>query len=363
MELIGDNLIKRRERGRKMKKLSLLKMTVGIGLILMLAMVVSVPAFAKVIAITVNDHNPPPSGPAQTIEYWAKKANEMGAGKFKITVHHGGALLTGDEAYRGAQSGIVDAAHYVVDRRDGFLLNTVLTLPFLGLPDQEKTREIYRQLRAKFPEVRGEFKGVIPFLFVMMPPTHIHNSKKVIKTPADLKGMKMHGAEYALVQVMGATGATAVQLDIADMYMGLERKLLDGVINHFPVCFIFKVLELLPYHTVFGTGGINMTPMGIVWNEKKWNSYPPDVQKILTDSIHFYTEKFYELDYGLQDISVGFCKEKNHTFTNLTPREIKVWYNLVKEPIHNKWIEEAEAKGLPGKKVYKYTLKLIKRSK
>jgi TRAP-type C4-dicarboxylate transport system substrate-binding protein len=345
-----------------MKKMRLLKMTFGVCLICMVAIVGSVPAFAKEIAITVNDHNPERSVLSQAIAYWAKKANEMGAGKFKITVHHSGVLLTGEEAYRGAQTGIVDAAHYVVDRRDGFMLNTVITLPFMGYPNPQETGEIYRKLREKFPEVRGEFKEVIPFAFCMMPPTHIHSKNKVIKTPADLKGMKMHGAEYALVQVLGAAGATPVQIDIADMYMALDRGLLDGVMNHFPVLLVFGALPLLHHHTVFGEGGINMTPMGIVWNEKKWNSYPRDVQKILTDSARFYIEKFYEIDAEVQ-AALGFAKENNHTFTYLTDNEIKVWYDLVKKPIHDKWIEEAEAKGLPGKAVYKYALKLVKKAK
>jgi TRAP-type C4-dicarboxylate transport system substrate-binding protein len=115
----------------------------------------------------------------------------------------------------------------------------------------------------------------------------------------------------------------------------------------------------MPFHTIFGKGGVNMTPMGIIWNEKKWNNYPPDVKKILTDGAHFYTEKFFEMDYGMQGMVVKTCKDKGHTFTELTPQEIKVWYDLVKKPIHDRWIAEAEAKGLPGRAVYNETLRLI----
>ena len=173
--------------------------------------------------------------------------------------------------------------------------------------------------------------------------------------------MKMHGAEYALVQAMDAAGATAVQLDIADMYMSLDRGLIDGVMNHFPVLFVFGVLKLLTYHTVLCDGGINMTPMGIILNEDKWNSLPPDIRKTIADSSHFYKEKFYGLDFGLQMKCLSDTKAWNHTFTYLTPEEIKVWYDLVKGPIHDKWVEEAEAKGLPGKPVYEETLGLIKK--
>jgi TRAP-type C4-dicarboxylate transport system substrate-binding protein len=350
-----------------MMKRRLLIMAVAMCLMLMLAIAVSAPVFAappQVIEITVNDHNPEQTGPAQAIEYWAKKANELGAGKLKITVRHGGELLMGNEEYRGTQKGdVCDASYYVLDRRDGFLLNTVMTLPFMGWPDQEKTAQIYMQLMKKFPAVRGEFKGVIPYVFIMMPGTHIHNNKKVIKTPADLKGMTIHGSEYGVVQLLSVAGATAVQLDITDMYPALERGIIDGVVNHFPVLFVFDVLKLMPYHTIFGKGGINMTPMGIIWNEKKWKSYPPDVQKLLTDATHFYNEKFYEMDYGMQDMTIKFCKDRNHTFTELTPQDVKVWYDLVKRPIHDKWIAEAEAKGLPGRAVYDEALKLIKMQK
>jgi TRAP-type C4-dicarboxylate transport system substrate-binding protein len=346
-----------------MKKMRLAKMMVGMSLLLMLAVVVSVPAFAKEIVLTVNDHNPPPSTVAQAWDAWAKWVNEKGQGKVKVIVHHGGAILTGEEAFRGTQTGIVDIAHYALDRRDGFLLSTVTTLPFLSMPAQLDASQLYMDLLKKFPEMANEWKGVKIIGEFMMPPTHLHTRKKAVKTPADLKGMKIHGAEFALVQVLGAAGATAVQLDIGDMYMGLERGLLDGVMNHFPVCFIFKVLELTPYHTVFGTGGVNMTPMFAIMNQKKFDSLPRDVQKILEESGPVWRDEQSKFDAGCIQASLNYCKENNHTFIQLTDKDIKAWYDIVKEPIHDKWIDEAEAKGLPGKDVYKYTLKLIKKYK
>ena len=344
-----------------MKNKRMLTIAASLCLLIVAGMFPSMPVLADVIEITVNDHNPEMAPPAQALGYWAQKVNEQLGGKAKVTVHFGGALLKGNEAYRGVQKGIVDAAHYIVDRRDGFYLNTVMTLPFMGWPGQKETGEIYQTLMKTFPEMQGEWKGVKPYVFAMMPPTQIHNVKKVIKVPDDIKGMKFFGAETAIVQAISAAGATAVQLDIADMYMSLDRGLVDGVINHFPVLAVFGVLKILNYHTVLGDGGINMTPMGVIWNQDKWSKLPPDVQKTLEDSRHFYLEKFYELDLGFQQKCLADAKQWNHSFTYLSPEEIKVWYNLVKAPIHDKWIEAAEAKGLPGKAAYEKTLELIKK--
>ena len=344
-----------------MMKKRMLKIVIGFCLIIIPAMFVFTPAFAKVIEITINDHNPPVAPPAKALVGWAEKVNELCGGKVKLTVHGGGTILKGNESFRGVQKGIVDAAHYVLDHRDGFYLNTVMTLPFMGWPGQVETGRIYQELMNKFPEIRGEWKGVKPYAYCMMPPTHIHNVKKVVKTPRDIKGMKFHGAEAALIQILSEAGATAVQLDIADMYMSLDRGLIDGVINHFPVLFVFGVLEILEYHTILGDGGINMTPMGIVWNQDSWNKLPPDVQKTIMDAEKYYREPFYAGDLGFQKKTMGDAKSFGHNFTYLTPEEIKVWYDLVKKPIHDKWIEAAEAKGLPGRAVYNETLKILRK--
>lgn len=343
-----------------MMKRRLSKMAVGMCLILMLAMVVAVPAFAKVIKLTVNDHNPPFAPPGKAIDDYVAAVNKAGAGKVELTVHHGGALLSGEEAYRGVQTGVCDIAHYAIDAREGFVLNLVMSLPFMGWPGQHEAEDLYRELLDYSKEMRAEWEGVTVLSFMMMPPTHVHTAKKVVATPADLKGLKIMGAEHMLNASMQAAGATPVHLDIGDMAPSIQTGLIDGIMNHFPVLGVFGALELTKTHTVFGPGGINITPMFIVANTKVLNGLPPDVQKILKDKASIWYERFKELDTADIVNSQKLCKDWGHTFTYLTPEQIKVWYDLVKGPVHDQWIKDAEAKGLPGKKVYKKALQLIK---
>ena len=58
-----------------------------------------------------------------------------------MDVHFGGVLFKGDEVFRGIQKGIADAGFYVLDRKDGFLLNSVMTLPFMGCRISTKQAE------------------------------------------------------------------------------------------------------------------------------------------------------------------------------------------------------------------------------
>jgi TRAP-type C4-dicarboxylate transport system substrate-binding protein len=324
----------------------------------MLAMVVGIPTFAsaKVIKLTVNDHNPPFTPPGKAVDIWVAAVNEQGAGKVELTVHHGGALLSGEEAYRGVQTGVCDIAHYVVDSREDFVLNLIMSLPFMGWPGQHEAEPLYKALLDYSKPMRDEWKGVTILSFMMMPPTHVHTAKKVVVTPDDLKGLKIMGAEYMLNAAMEAAGATPVHLDIGDMAPSIQTGLIDGIMNHFAVLQVFGALELTKNHTVFGGGGINLTPMFLIINTKVYNGLPADVQKLLKDTAQTaWYENFKEMDDGFVMHCQGLAKEWGHKRVDLTPEQIKVWYDLVKGPVHDKWIKDAEAKGLPVKL---YTIRL-----
>ena len=110
---------------------------VGICVAMVSICIIMTPTFseAKAIKLTISDHNPPFTPPGKAIAVWVEKVNEMAKGKLELTLHGGGALLSGTEAYRGVQSNVVDVAHYVVDTREDFILNLVTGLPFIGWPD------------------------------------------------------------------------------------------------------------------------------------------------------------------------------------------------------------------------------------
>lgn len=309
-------------------------------------------AGAEVVKLTFNDHNPGPSTVAKAWDDWEEWVEKESDGKVQINLVHGGSLLKEKDAYRGIQKGVADGGHYVLNRQQGFTLNTVITLPFMRWPGRDKAVQIYRDLREEFPELREEWKGIKIIGTIMMPPTGIHTKDTVVKTPEDLKGMKLMGAEHAMVQLIDAAGATAVNLDIGDMYMSLDRGLIQGVMNHVAVLDVFGVLELLEHHTVFGEGGLNMTPMFNVMNQESFDKLPPDVQDLLEESGRVWAEKQMEWDKKSLAKAWGYCKENDHKITRLNPEQIKEWQELIQEPIYEKWIEENEKQGKPGREVF-----------
>lgn len=313
----------------------------------------------EVIEIVVSNHNPEVVDPSQALNFWGKWVEEQSKGRVKVTVHHSGALLKANEVYRGVQEGIADAGYYALDSREGFILNEIIELPFMSWPSQLGTVKIYEELLEKFPEMRSEWRGVKLIGFMMMPGTHIHTVNKEIITPNDLKGLKIHASEAMLANAISAAGSTPVTINVEDLYMALDRGLVNGVINHFNMIKAFGALDLPKYHTIFGDGGINMIPMALIMNIDKYNSLPSDIQKIFENSRQPWIDKFAELDKATQIATINRVKEMNHKITYLTSDQIKIWHDAVKETLIDKWIKDAEDKGLPGKAVYEETLKLI----
>jgi len=144
-----------------------------------------------------------------------------------------------------------------------------------------------------------------------------------------------------------------------DMTPDVQTGVVQGVLNHFPVLNVFGTLELLKSHTVFGGGGINITPMFDIMNTDVLNSLPADLRDILVNSGHYWFDKFYELDAADIAAAAAFCVDNNHTMTVLTDAEVAVWRDAVKTQLIDAWIADCEAAGLPGQALYDRAVELI----
>ena len=78
-------------------------------------------------------------------------------------------------------------------------------------------------------EIKGEFPGTIPVGLWTSEPNIMIMKDKVIRTPADLQGLKIRVAGATAAEVATALGATPVQMPINQVYNALETGLIDGV--------------------------------------------------------------------------------------------------------------------------------------
>jgi TRAP-type C4-dicarboxylate transport system substrate-binding protein len=181
--------------------------------------------------------------------------------------------------------------------------------------------------------------GVVPLAWGENGFREITNSKKPIKSPDDLKGMKIRVVGSPIFSDMfSALGANPTQMSWADAQPALASGAVDGQEN--PL-FLFTVLKM---HTVgqkfVTTWGYVCDPLVFVVNKEVWASWTPADQAIVRQAA---------IDAGKQNIALArkgllgadkpVLKDiagMGVTVTQLTPAERDAFVKATR-PVYAKW--------------------------
>lgn len=315
--------------------------------------------YAKTYRLSFTQTIPPHIPFGELTQKWADTITEKTDGQVKFKIFWGESLLKASEFYRGVQTGQTDITYYVIGLDWGLMpLNMFTKLAFMGYPSPQQGAVIYKTIWNKYPEIRNEFKSVKVYGPSMSPPNQLHMTSMMIKVPSDLKGRKIVSVGGTLAEEMARMGAAPLDVKVGDLYMSLERKLAEGLSVHFPVVHAFGVLELVPYHTVFPGGGSSSIDM-LLFNEKTWNKLPKDIQQAFLSEEEKYSQSVMGMNVGYTNMIKGQAKGMGHQFYEPTPEEMAMWREAV-QPVHDKWIKQTEAKGLPAQAIYDEVQQMIK---
>jgi len=304
---------------------------------------------------------PPGAGPDPVWREWASKVESQTGGKVKFTFYPAEGLHKGREFHAAVTKGITDITLGVnVYDPTRFPLSLITDVPLMGWPDPVavSATAIFQKLYDKYPEIRNETKDVKLLTKLTFAPRNLHLANKKVANIADLKGVKI-GIGGMAAKTLEILGGTPIMIMPPDYAMSLERGTIEGIATSIGVIHQFKVLDLVPYHTDADFG---MNTMYLMMNLEKWNSLPTDVQKVINDLEPWLFQETMKAQEGFEQMAVDYAKGKNHTFVQLTPEQSQTWTNAAK-PIHEQWVADTEAKGLPAKAVFEDTQRLIKEYK
>jgi TRAP-type C4-dicarboxylate transport system substrate-binding protein len=186
-------------------------------------------------------------------------------------------------------------------------------------------------------------------------PGILHSKKEVTKLE-DVKGMKIRCTGMA-AKIVAALGATPVAMPMGETYDALSRGVVDGSMAPYEALQGWKWGEVVKY-TVEDWGASYSTGMFVVMNKDKWNSLPPDVQKIIEQVNEEYIEKqgktWDEIERAGRDFTIG----RGNKIVSLLQDEDWRWQKAVK-PLLDEYVKNMENKGLPGDVVLRFYLETI----
>jgi len=213
---------------------------------------------------------------------FAALVNSRSGGRIKVTVYGAGSIGAEREYVEGIKAGTVEAGIASGVLANFFPAAAITDIPYL-FPSSKVAWDVLDgpfgdKLRALFLQQTG----MRALSFAEVGFRHFTNSIKPIKTPADLKGMKIRVMETPVyVNMLKAVGASPTPVAWTETYTALQTGVVDGQENPVGSILSGKIYEVQKYVTLDGH------VYGVDWfiiNEKFFKSLPADLQYIVLDS-------------------------------------------------------------------------------
>ncbi|MDM0076172.1 TRAP transporter substrate-binding protein [Variovorax sp. J2P1-59] len=240
-------------------------------------------AFAQQAVKLTLGHGAAPGNPRH--EAAVKFADTVKAktnGRYEIQVAHSAQL--GDDAamVTALRSGSLD----ISANSQGAMANVVPEYAALGLPflfaDIQKAWQLLDGPIGEDLSKRTAAKGMVVLGYWDNGIRHVTNSKRPIKAPADIKGLKLRTPPDAMtMDIMQALGADAQQIKFSELYVALQQGVVDGQENPLTNISSAKLYEVQKYLSLTGH---KYETNPFVMSKRSWDKLSPADQKVFTEA-------------------------------------------------------------------------------
>ena len=277
---------------------------------------------------------------------WAKMVEEKSKGRLKITIYPGSTLGKAVDHFDMVKDGIADLGFTVPGYTPGrFPLISATELPLLFKSSRGGSLAVMSIFDKYF---KNELKDVKVLWIWVHPPGHFHFAKKPVHKLEDLAGLKIRAATPMLTTMLKTLGALPVSIPAPDTYTALERGTVDGTIFPWEAISSFKLAEVLRHHVEVG---LYVAPLFTMMNQKKYDSLPPDLKKVIDDLSGSWAAEFNGKVWDQNElVGIEAVKKAGATIYKLPAEERDRWTAKLK-PVEEDWVKTTEAKGLPGRQV------------
>ena len=170
----------------------------------------------------------------------------------------------------------------------------------------------------------------------------------------DFKGLKVRTAAGLLSQTITSIGATGVTIGGGEVYMSLDRGVIDAAISAVDNATERKYDEVIKYvvKASFTEGAFVL-----LLNKETWNSLPPDLQKIVEQTAKDASDT-QSKSYLADEQAVWDAFGKKVEVYSLS-KEVEAQMKKATEGVTDKYVKDVTAKGYPAKEALDLMRKVV----
>lgn len=216
------------------------------------------------------------------MDKFAELLAEKSGGKMTLKMYHSGTLGSQPDAIEQLRLGGLEIANFNMGPIGPIVPEAnVVSLPFIF----KNTDHMWRALEGNAGEMINaglEKKGMISLAWFDAGSRSFYNSKKPIKTPADVVGMKVRVMNNDLYSGMiSALGGNPSPMAFSEVYQSLKTGVVDGAENNWPSYESTGHFEVAGYHS---NSQHLIIPEILAINADVYNSLSAADQKIVKEA-------------------------------------------------------------------------------
>ncbi len=291
----------------------------------------------------------------QGLELWVNELEKRSDGRIKVEKYFAESLSKLADVMDAVRDGVADMGESNFTVGIGrFLFHEQLMAQALPGNYVGNPLAILEGMHAAFPEQAAlDTKGVKLLFFSAQTSGGLLGTKdKPVRTLDDLKGLKIGVAGGGTrLQRMSDYGATVVGITVPDMYMSLQKGVVDGICVDFELLVSRRLGELIKHLTFINNG---TTIFYCVMNQAVYDGLPADLKKVVDEVSGDVAKKIFS-DYWNNtqtDRFLTWQKQMGGTAYVLSEADY-ARMNELAGPSSQKWVEFITAKGLPGEAMLK----------
>ncbi|MBP0462781.1 TRAP transporter substrate-binding protein DctP [Roseomonas sp. PWR1] len=275
---------------------------------------------------------------------WADMVTQRSGGRINMKVYPGSQLVGGDQTRElvAMRQGVIDMAVFsTINISPQIREMNIFSLPFLlrdhrgfdAIINGEVGQDLFRTLAAR---------DVVPVAWGENGFRELSNSRRDVRRPEDLRGMKIRFAAGAIFsEIFTAMGANPLQMSFADLQPALSTGAVDGQENPVNLFLAFRMDTLAQKHLTIWNYVADAGAFVVA--KSVMDSFAPADRDLVIACAREAAQK--QIAESRKGIGIGGdrsaleeCARRGVTVAELTPAE-KEAFARVTRPVYDKWAQ------------------------
>ncbi len=293
---------------------------------------------------------------------WMDKVEKDSQGRIKFEAYPamqlGGSPV---QLFDQAKDGVVDIVWTLPGNTPGrFPRTEVFELPFMMTNAEATSKAFWEYIQTKAAD---EYREIKPIALQVHGPGMFHVKTKAINTPDDLRGLKMRGPTCQVTKLLANLGATPVGMPLPQIPDALSKGVIDGCVIPWEVVPSVKVHELTQFHSEFDPkgGALYTTTFVMAMNQRKYDSLPPDLKKIIDANSGLNTSAFLGRAQQAGDVPARKqAVDRNNKINTIGMAEAQEFRRRARQ-VEAEWVQDMDKRGFNGRDLLNSARALIEK--